>query len=199
MGTLRPFVQGSSHFSSRVWLLTAFATAFVASSSVVFALAFWLGASLPVADVSLGGRRTIAAVGLVSLALIDLLAIRIGTYCPIGWRRQTPKAVMYKLPPVVTVGIWGLDTGLAVTTFRVAAITWGAFILAFLGLSGWQIGIGYGIGFVLPLIMVILSQLNRDMDWLFLERLLKQRPVAQFGSAVLLTTGGLILLLQPVV
>jgi hypothetical protein len=176
-----------------------FAAAFVVSSSAVFALAFWLGASLPVADVSLGGRRIITAIGLLFLALTDLLAIKIRTYCPLGWRRQTPKVVMYKYPPVVTVGIWGLDTGLAVTTFRVAAITWGAFMLTFLGLSGWQIGLGYGVGFVLPLITVILTHLNRDMDWLFLERLLKQRPVAQFGSAVLLTTGGLILLLQPVV
>jgi len=105
----------------------AFAAAFLAAAAVVFALAFFLGAALQVSNLPVEWRRGIAAGGLVML------------------RRSA----------VVTTAIWGFDTGLAFTTFRVAAITWGAFILAFLGLSGWQIGVGYGVGFVLPLTVIL--------------------------------------------
>jgi hypothetical protein len=187
-------VQGSSRLSLRVRFAATFATAFLMAALGVFACTFLLGSLAVTQDVARGWRQLIAAAGLTGLAAVDVVAIRRATYCPVGLARQTPKVAMRKFSPVVTAGIWGVDTGLVVTTYRVAAITWGALVLVFLGLSGWQIGVGYGTGFVVPLMCILWT--SRVADWALLEKLLRCRAAVQVGSAALLTTGGMSLLFQ---
>jgi hypothetical protein len=51
--------------------------------------------------------------------------------------------------------IWGFDTGLLVTTFRVAAVSWGALLLTALGLARPWTGISYGLGFAIPFLFLV--------------------------------------------
>jgi hypothetical protein len=178
-------------------LAATFTAAFFAAAVAVYMLAFFLGVVVHVSDVSLELRRAIAANGLILLAAVDLIAVKMRICCPLGLSRQTPRTAMFKYPPWLAAGIWGFDTGLVLTTFRVAASTWGAFLVAFLGLSGSLIGIAYGVGFTLPLMVMLWT--GRVVDWPIIRRLLDLRPVAQFGSALLLTTGGLAVLLETLV
>ena len=203
MGTLGPFVQGSSRsLTLRFKVATLFGGAFIAGSTAVFALAFLLGAVSRVSDLPVAWLQSIAVVGLVVLASTDVVARKKASYCPIGWRRQTPKTLMHRHSVTRVAAVWGLDTGLVFTTFRVAAMTWGAFLFAFLGLSKWWIGIGYGVGFVIPLMVLLWthrvgrSSASKTPSDPGLETLLGKRAAAQLASAVLLTTGGAILLAE---
>ena len=51
--------------------------------------------------------------------------------------------------------LWGIDTGTAVTTFRVSVATWAAFALAFLHVLPFWSGLIYGAAFFIPLVIVI--------------------------------------------
>jgi hypothetical protein len=196
-------VQGQSRQRAlRLQVGTVFGVAFLVGAVFVFATAFFLGAALQVGSVSLGWRQSIAAVGLVMLAAVDVVAMRQRRYSLIGLRRQTSKRLMYRYPPVTVAAAWGFDAGLAVTTFRVAALTWGALGLAFLGLSSWYIGLGYGLGFALPLTILLwthrvgraaVSSTPIDPG---LESLLSRRPIVQLASATLLTAAGAVIALQ---
>jgi hypothetical protein len=187
-------VQGSSPLSTRIRFATTFAVAFVAAACAVFAITSYLGVAIKVTDVSLVWRRVIGALGLIAFAVFDVVAIRIASYCPISIRRQTPKVAMRRYSPIITAAIWGFDTGLAVTTFRVAAASWGVFVLVFLGLCSWKVGLAYGLAFVVPLLVLLWL---KPVDWVFMEKLLRQRAMAQCVSAVLLVVCGLIMIAPP--
>src|SRR5262245_61895580 len=124
--------------------------AFVAGATGLFAVVYALGRLVGVGDMPADRRIVLAAAGLLALAALDVRAITRSTYCPLSWRRQTPKSLAHRGSATLVASAWGFDTGLAVTTVRVAAITWGAVLLAGLGLSGWFAGLGYGLGFALP-------------------------------------------------
>jgi hypothetical protein len=99
----------------------------------------------------------------------------------------------------VVASVWGFDTGLAVTTIRVTAATWGALLLALLGLSGWQTGIAYGLAFAVPVTVLMWThRLGRIADAQTpvdqgLLQLLNQRLVWQTISAALLVAGSVML------
>jgi hypothetical protein len=148
---------------------------------------------------------TLLAVGVLALlvfALFGALVERKATYCPLGWRRQTPRALMRHHSAVRVAAVWGFDPWVAVTTFRVAALTWGALALATLGLASWWIGIGYGLGFVLPLMVLVWThRAGRESTCPTpgdpgLEALLGKRAMVQLASVGLLTLGGVTVLLQ---
>jgi hypothetical protein len=176
--------------------------AFLASSIAIFALVFLIGTTARVTELPMAWRQGIASLGLLALALIDILAVKKGIYCPIGWRRQTPKSLMRRYSIPVVLAAWGLDTGLAITTFRVAAVTWGAFLVAFLCLSEWWIGIGYGLGFVVPFTILVWTHrvgrmsISEAPDDPGLEALLDKRPAMQLGSASLMVLGGVIMFIE---
>jgi len=67
-------------------------------------------------------------------------------------RRQTPK-VLANGSTAAWVGatIWGIDTGLMWTTFRVSAATWVVLLSAVVGLAPLWLGVVYGSGFVASL------------------------------------------------
>lgn len=74
----------------------------------------------------------------------------------IGLPRQTPRLLIYKGSTHAGALIWGLDTGLAFTTFRVSAATWAALALAATQSAPLLTGAAYGTGFALPLACAIL-------------------------------------------
>jgi hypothetical protein len=174
--------------------------AFVSGAFVVFALAYLLGNALGLADLPFDWRAGLAAAGLLTLATIDARATRKSTYCPLGWSRQTPKSLLRRRPMTMVAAVWGFDTGLAVTTVRVAAITWGAILMVGLGLSAWFTGLGYGLGFALPFLVLLwthrvgrLARASGPVDP-GLETMLAKRKAMQTFSAALLTAGGAILI-----
>jgi hypothetical protein len=162
----------SSRVGPKVLAMTLFALAFIAGASVVFGLAALAGAATRF-GLSLEWRLRIAAVSLIALGLIDVVALRRGTYCPIGLKRQTPKSLLHRFGGASVFAVWGFDTGLAVTTFRVAAVTWGALLLTALGFASWWMGLSYGAAFVVPLLVLLVL----PADVRTLEARLSRRPI----------------------
>lgn len=173
----------------------AFGIAFVVGATAIFTIVAGLGLLTGAASLPAPWRLGLAGMGLLILAVIDVLAIGKSTYCPLGWRRQTPRFLMRRHPAVVVAAVWGFDTGLAITTFRVAAVTWGALLLTGLGLAPWWSGLGYGLGFVLPFSALLwLHPVGRSAGDTAsdpgLESMLAKRAVVQLLSATLLIAGG---------
>jgi hypothetical protein len=184
-------VKGSSSgIGARVRIMTLFAAAFMAGAGIVFGLASLAGTTME-AHLAPAWRAGLGTCGLTALAFLDFTGIRRRSYCPLGWRRQTPqKAWVHRYGATAGVTAWGFDTGLAVTTFRVAALTWGALALTALGFSSWRTGLAYGIGFIAPLMILLMMPADRRrLEWLILKR-----PAIQFASAAgLLATSALLL------
>jgi hypothetical protein len=191
-------VKGRSiQLSLRLQVATLFATAFVVAALAAFAFAHYIGSLLNVSQFPAAWRLSLAGIVLVALAAADVHAVRRKTYCPISWRRQTPRQLMRQYPARLVALLWGLDTGLAVTTFRVSAATWGALFLTFLGFGTWWVGIVYGISFIVPLMTFICvgpvgkaSAAPEHIDP-GLDRLIASRPFAQSIAAFLLSAGGI--------
>ena len=184
----------------RVLTVLAFVLTFLAGAAVMFYLVHLAGSLVGLALLSGPSRLVLASLLLLALALADKLAISRGTYCPISWRRQTPRTLFRRFPIPLAVSIWGFDTGLVVTTFRVAAVTWGSLLLTLLGVAPPWAGLAYGIGFTVPFLFLALrpqlGQASRDSQPTDpgLEALLRQRVHAQLLSAVLLVLSGIALL-----
>jgi hypothetical protein len=184
-------VKGSScSLALRARVLVVFAASFVAGAAAIFAAAALAGSVLRAAGAPLSWRMAIGAGLFAVLAVVDLRAIRMRNYCPIGWRRQTPQRGT-RFGATLSAALWGFDTGTVVTTFRVAAITWGALSMAALGLAPWWIGIAYGLGFTVPLLFILIT---REPDSDSLQRLLAKRSLLQSCSAIALATGSALIL-----
>ncbi len=206
VGTIGPLVQGSlPRIRSRLEVTALFGTAFLVGAALIFSLFFLFGATFQVHELPLNLKRSVAAAGLFSLALIDLWARNKGTYCPIGLSRQTPRGLRCRYSRRFFVSIWGFDTGLAITTFRVAAATWGAILLTVLGLTGWQTGVAYGLAFTIPVTILMWTHRSGRMTSADetgdagLAELLNRSTVWQGNSAVLLVVGGLMLVFEALV
>lgn len=194
-------MKGSSSIALRIQVTVVFGLAFIFGAVVIFGFTSLIGVAIQAMGMPLEWRAIFAAVGLIALSLIDLFAIKKKWYCPLGMHRQTPKSLIRKYPATTVAAVWGFDTGLAVTTFRVAAISWGALVMVSLGLSPWWIGFGYGIGFILPLIIIMWTLTpdteseGQDAFVSWLERLLEKCSFVQLGSAMLLLIAGTVLLI----
>jgi hypothetical protein len=176
----------------KIRLMTLFASAFVAGALVIFGVASFLGALVGISRIPDHWRLVSGAVGLLALAVVDVIAVQRLSWCPLGWRRQTPKALVHHYAVPAVLAAWGFDTGLAVTTFRVAALTWGALILTLLGFSSWQSGLAYGGGFVVPMLCILQFSPKTER----FEALLLARPVVQSISALMLGGSAALLLTQ---
>ena len=200
-GTLGPLVQGSTpRRSVRLGIAAAFAAAFLGGALTIFAFVNVLGAALGLTQLPFEWRVGLAGAALVPLAAVDLRAISKSTYCAISWRRQTPRSLMRRYRMPVAASLWGFDTGLVVTTFRVAAVSWGAILLASLGLLPWWAGLGYGLAFTLPFLALLMrpslgsSSRNAAPADPGLESMLRKRTAIQTLSAALLITSAGILI-----
>lgn len=155
IGYLRPLVKGRSSpelaFRRPIGLL---ALGFAASALAVFALVSVSGGVL------LGRLRGTPAPALVAAALLAVLALvdtgAFGLHTPM-WRRQTPRNHFVRFGPSTGALLWGLDTGLVVTTFRVTSLSWAALALTAFGFMPWWTGLLYAIGFTLPAAALVLA------------------------------------------
>lgn len=107
------------------------------------------------------GGLLVAAVVVAVLAVVDTHVL--GLHAPM-WRRQTPRELHFALGPTRGALVWGLDTGLVVTTFRVTSLSWTALTLSFLGLLPWWAGLAYAAGFILPSAVLILLVPRSDPE-----------------------------------
>lgn len=72
------------------------------------------------------------------------------------WKRQAPQRLFYMFGPIRGAFLWGLDTGLMVTTFRITSLTWATLSLCLLGLIPWWSGTAYAVGFIVPTTVAVL-------------------------------------------
>ncbi|MFI6458345.1 hypothetical protein ACIBF6_43210 [Streptosporangium amethystogenes] len=120
------------------------------------------------------GAKLAAATVMLACVVIDSGLFELRT--PM-WQRQTPQQHFYRFGPTRGALLWGLDTGLVLTTFRVTSLTWAALGVTLFGLVPWWAGLAYALGFTLPsFAMVALVPQSKDlhetpepiwlMDWL---------------------------------
>ncbi|HEY3685153.1 MAG TPA: hypothetical protein VGL93_19135 [Streptosporangiaceae bacterium] len=95
---------------------------------------------------------------------VDVWVLARGRMFSIGLPRQTPKMITYRRGAMLGAFVWGLDTGTAVSTFRVSATTWAALGLTVLGIAPPLTGVAYGIGFAVPLAVAVLVPRWRPDD-----------------------------------
>ncbi|MCB1037334.1 MAG: hypothetical protein KDD47_26120, partial [Acidobacteria bacterium] len=125
--------------------LTVFAVGFVASALASFALvATWVGRPLT-ALLGPGLRLGLLGSAAVLLLVIDLRRSRRGEICSLGPHRQTPRHLGYR--PFGTL-LWGLDTGLPLTTYRTTPLPVIGIFLVALGFGSPWIGLAYATGFL---------------------------------------------------
>ncbi len=112
---------------------------------------------LLVAELASREARTWLLAGVAGVGvLLDLRAIGRGQMS-VGLRRQTPKALAHDAdrPWWVTPLVWGGDTGMIWTTFRVSSASWLLLGAAVLGFAPWWAGVAYGLAFAVPLAVAI--------------------------------------------
>lgn len=196
-------MQGSTPSRTvRLGIAAAFVAAFLGGTLTIFAIVNVVGAALGLTRLPFEWRVALAGAALLPLAAVDLRAIAKSTYCAISWRRQTPRSLIRRYRMTVAASVWGFDTGLVVTTFRVAAVGWGALFLASLGLLPWWAGLGYGLAFTLPFLVLLMrprlgsSSRNAAPADPGLESMLRKRAALQGVSAALLITSAGILIVS---
>ena len=107
---------------------------------------------------------------------------------PLSLRRQTPKEFVYagRLDPRLGTLLWGLDTGTAVSTFRVSAATWVLLAAAIANVAPFWVGGAYAAGFLLPLAVALVVPLSESQTSRLLAALRRELWVAQGICAVAL-------------
>lgn len=130
-------------------------TAHVATAATLLAIVAELGRAIvsPIAP----------AMGIVALAaaatlgvFIDVGAISRRSFS-LGPRRQTAKALAHAgLEWWAVPLLWGIDTGLIWTTYRVSFCSWLLLLFAVLGMAPVWIGIAYGLAFSIPIALIII-------------------------------------------
>lgn len=125
-------------------------------SALVLVLVLSQIGRLVAAVVDRDARVAVALALAVVAAGVDLAAIVRARMAP-GLSRQTPKALATEAgkPWWVTPLIWGGDTGIIGTTFRVSSTSWLLLATAVLGLAPWWAGAVYGLAFAGPLAVVV--------------------------------------------
>ncbi|MGH8910290.1 MAG: hypothetical protein ACRD0K_28300 [Egibacteraceae bacterium] len=169
----------------------------------ISALALYAALSL-IGDWAIADARARAAVWLAAggalAALLARDALRARAACVLGpsWRRQTPKRYLDRWGVTTAAFVWGLDTGLVFTTFRVTSLSWAALAVTGLGLVPWWAGAAYALGFVVPLLMSILAfgkrtdptgETDPEPGWL-VHRLFRCRPALRLLALATLGTAG---------
>lgn len=112
-----------------------------------------------------------------------------------GLPRQTPKGLTRLGEHAwVTPYVWGFDTGLVFTTYRVSFVTWLVCIYAVAGMAPAWLGVIYGAAFALPLVAITLDSRSRFRrpsqgiaPW-------SARPVQLVGVALMLTLVAMVII-----
>ncbi len=151
-------MQGESFRAGRDWLqfLLVLSVSHIAMAGFVIALLYQVGTLFgPYIDDQVAMAVLIIAAG--ASVVFDVRAIRTDSFAP-GLHRQTSKRLAYRadLPRWIAPMIWGLDTGLMWTTFRVSATTWVVMVAALLNIAPQWSGLVFGAAFAAPLAVAVL-------------------------------------------
>ena len=97
----------------------------------------------------------LVAAGVVGI-VVDLRAVR-ARWLSIGLGRQTPKSLQFLGEHAwITPLVWGFDTGLIWTTYRVSFCSWLLLLMAVTGFAGPGAGAAYGMVFSIGLLAEML-------------------------------------------
>ena len=172
--------------------LLTLAAGFVPAALASFAAARFVGMATGVEDIPRVVRCCLAGLAFVVAIVVDIRAVFRGAHCSAGLSRQTRKAYLDAHGLLLGPFMWGLDTGLAFTTVRVSAATWGLFVAAILTLTPSWCGIAYGLAFSASvyLVTVIPAWRSQSPDpepmWLLHQLMHLRRLMQEFCIAVLL-------------
>jgi hypothetical protein len=147
-------VKRDSHQPSQLGPLAALGLGFSIASVCTVAILNQTGAAL-----GTGGDPGTGAVRLGGCVLLLCAAIDLGVAglsTPM-WRRQTPRHAFFRYGPFRGAFLWGLDTGLVFTTFRVTSLSWAGLALATLTIAPWWAGVAYAAGFLAPVCVAVAS------------------------------------------
>lgn len=175
----------------RAAALGVFVASFCLSSTVIFGAARFLGDLLS-SQWALNLRMLLLAGLLLVVAGIDAFyTIHLNRIYTLSCKRQTIRTLpggRWWLAPLV----WGVDTGSAVTTYRTSGLPWILLGAGVLSLTGWWLGVLYGLGFILPVALMSLrgeSQSSRNLQFVS-NRI---RVIGKYSIVIsLLIAGGLI-------
>ena len=172
---------------SLLLLALGFGTSAVAAYGTVYGIVLCLlGARRPNQTMCLA-----AAILLAVWFLFDTGAF--GLHTPM-WPRQTPRHLFFRYGPARGALLWGLDSGLVFTTFRVTSLSWAALTVTVLGLVPWWSGVAYALGFSVPVVLLTLMVPRRadaharrpqDPIWL-MQKLTDVQPIVRGGALVIL-------------
>jgi hypothetical protein len=195
-------VQGTSpseRNNARRYALILAAAHVAAAGLLVFLLTQVVGLTV-LAHSSVTERLLVVGVAVLAGVVLDVRAMRKQSYS-VGLERQTPKALAHTSSEWwVTPLLWGVDTGLIWTTYRVSFCSWLLLVLAAVGAAPPWAGLVYGLAFTVPL-LVVLSRQPAAGDECEVNVPRRTRPqVAQaFGVASMVLLGGSLLWLPHVV
>jgi len=145
-------------------------------------------------------RLLVVGAAVLAGVVLDVRAMRRRSYS-MGLERQTPKALAHTSREWwVTPLLWGADTGLIWTTYRVSFCSWLLLVLASVGAAPPWAGLVYGLAFTVPL-LVVLAWRPASAAECEVNVPKRTRPqVAQaFGVASMVLLGGSLLWLPHVV
>ncbi|MDT0543142.1 MULTISPECIES: hypothetical protein [Streptomyces] len=130
------------------------ALAHIAAAGFMVALLYQVG-SVTFGHFGYDVRMVMCGAAAVAGIVLDARAIKRGTFT-VGLRRQTAKTLSDDsgdTPGWVTPLLWGLDTGLVWTTFRMSSASWVLLVSALLTVVPQWGGLVYGVFFGIPLII----------------------------------------------
>jgi hypothetical protein len=153
---IRPFVQGDlANRRKHLRFPALLAAGHIAMAGLVVALVYQAGTPLA-GYLPRQVALAICVAASVAAIAVDVRAVRRHTYS-IGLHRQTAKALAHAPNRRwwVTALLWGLDTGLIWSTFRVSAASWVLLLAALLNVVPQWGGLVYGACFGVPLLVAV--------------------------------------------
>lgn len=181
--------------------LSVFSTLIVGVSIGGVLLAILLGLASKLYTPTVQYRGVLAGIGALILYVGDLAAIGGNRLYPFGARRQTAKALMQRGHGDRFVGlVYGVDAGLAVTTYRVTSGIWVLLLFVALKVTGAYVILAYSAGFVIGLTLVTVWPVNEvapraraERVYRRVARLVTRRQLVQVAYSTVLLPVALLL------
>ena len=125
--------------------IAVFSVGFVLSAAVTFWFLDATVGQLAARTLTVSIRFAVVGVALLALLCADIVGRRRGRLCSLGPTRQTPRHWGWSPTGVF---LWGLDTGIPVTTVRASGLPVAGVVATALGLGASWLGLIYALGFL---------------------------------------------------